>query len=426
MTGDTRSFPTLELINSGAALRSGTLDPQHLVVLPDHAGADGRFAMLLRTVDLDALLRSVPKDVVLDRGIKHDSRPLSVYIPRCGGLVAIRTRYRDAGQAMRGIRALLGAVERQNGPVAFFIGVTNAIFDALAARAEPVSQLGDSAEDSSAQLRILIGDSIAVPNALREAYLGNAPQIDWVRRCIVMATRIKDPVLIQGESGTGKEVVARQIHFLSHRRIEGFVPVNCGGIPSELFESELFGHVKGSFTSATHEKSGLWTIAHDGTLLLDEIGDLSPLHQVKVLRALDEGCFRAVGGVKEIRSRARVIAATNRDLAAMVQTGQFREDLYYRLFNFRIRTPALREHPDDIPLLAQHFWHKIRDGVGHALPVAVTDALANFRWPGNARELRSFLVNLSLVADSRKVDVPLVRAVMRERLGGVSRGGRDF
>ena len=142
-------------------------------------------------------------------------------------------------------------------------------------------------------------------------------------------------------------------------RQEKFTPVNCGAIPRELLESELFGHEKGSFTGAVHRKMGLWEVADQGTLFLDEVGDLALGHQVKILHALQNGCIRRVGGEKEIQVDARVIAATNRNLFSMVQAGHFREDLYYRLREFLIRTPALRDHPGDIPLLAQAFWAKI-------------------------------------------------------------------
>ena len=195
------------------------------------------------------------------------------------------------------------------------------------------------------------------------------------------------------------------------------MPVNCGGIPHELLESELFGHKKGSFTGATRDKPGLWTLARRGTLFLDEIGDLSLVHQVKILRALEEGRYRPVGDSSEITSHARIVAATNRDLPQMVAAGLFREDLYYRLFTFPIRTPALREHPDDIPELTVHFWKKIANERARPLPAAVTQSLRRYAWPGNARELRSFLINVFLLADKTPPDVPFIRAVMQDRLG---------
>jgi transcriptional regulator with PAS, ATPase and Fis domain len=224
-------------------------------------------------------------------------------------------------------------------------------------------------------------------------------------------------VLIQGETGTGKEVVALAIRDFGPRAGQPFIPVNCGGFSADLLESELFGHVKGAFTGALREKPGLWTLAHAGTLFLDEISELTPQHQVKVLRALEDGTYRAVGGEKEFKSGARIIAATNRDLRQMVEAGTFREDLYYRLFTFRIRTPALREHPEDIPELAAHFWQKFAGAACPPLPVEVMQELKAYRWPGNVRELRSFLINVFTFADSRPVTVPMIRAVMRDRHG---------
>jgi transcriptional regulator with GAF, ATPase, and Fis domain len=166
-------------------------------------------------------------------------------------------------------------------------------------------------------------------------------------------------VLVLGDTGTGKEVIARSIHNYSARASEKFVPVNCGAIPSELLESELFGHKRFTFTDAKYDKKGLWEITGNGTLFLDEVGDLALIHQVKILRALEENKIRPIGEVKEIRVNARVIAATNRDLFSMVKAGHFREDLYYRLRSFLLRTPGLRDHPEDIPTLARFFWKKI-------------------------------------------------------------------
>lgn len=160
-------------------------------------------------------------------------------------------------------------------------------------------------------------------------------------------------MLILGDTGTGKELVARAIHDHSARRAKRFMLVNCGAIPYDLLESELFGHVKGAFTDATYDKPGLWELADKGTLFLDEIGDLHPNHQVKILRALEDKKIRPIGGTKEIEVDARIIAATNRDLFSMVQARQFREDLYYRLCPFPIYTPTLPDHPEDIPTITQ-------------------------------------------------------------------------
>jgi sigma-54 specific flagellar transcriptional regulator A len=323
---------------------------------------------------------------------------------------------------------LLEAAARSKAVASFFIGVPEGVFHALREQSQnSASRTGKSSPGSSGGVDGILGNDcgVEVPDALRREYIGESEPAEWVRRAIVLASRMDrlHAVLIQGESGTGKEIVARQIHSLSGSNAENFFPVNCGGIPAELFESELFGHVRGSFTGAIRDKKGFWALANHGTLFLDEIGDLSLAHQVKVLRALNEREFTPVGAEKSVKSNARIIAATNRDLGQMVKAGSFREDLFYRLFTFRIRTPALREHPEDIPILARHVWTKDhRDG---SLTKTVTDALSQFRWPGNVRELRAFLINLAVVANGRRIDAPLVHAVMRDRIGPVIGGERD-
>jgi two-component system nitrogen regulation response regulator NtrX len=208
-------------------------------------------------------------------------------------------------------------------------------------------------------------------------------------------------VLITGENGTGKELVARAIHRGSPRARKPFVEVNCAAIPSELIESELFGHVKGSFTGAVADRAGKFEQADHGTLFLDEIGDMAPAAQAKVLRVLQDGVVTRIGGSKPVQVDVRVLAATNKDLEAEIAAGRFREDLYYRLNVVPIAVPALRERRDDIPLLAVHFLQQFaaRDG----LPArGITDEalarLAGLDWPGNVRELRNTMERLVILA----------------------------
>ncbi len=419
-------FETLRLSPASDRFHRRPLDPAQVALRRLGHEAEEPAICVLRIHDLDALLRIVPSPVIVDRGKKHPSRNLAACFTGHAPMQAIRAAYTIAGQAARGIRALLRAASEHRRHPTFFIGVSSAVFDSLSADAEPDIPSTAPADDTSTQLCSFVGDSVVVPDSLRQAFIGDDPQSDWVRRCIVLASRNRHPVLIQGETGTGKEIVARQIHLLSGSSADHFIPANCAGIPSELLESELFGHVKGAFTHATHNKRGLWTIAANGTLFLDEIGDLDPRHQVKVLRALDDdGAYHPVGAEQQVKSEARVIAATNRDLIDMVQRGLFREDLYFRLFHFRIRTPALREHPRDIPLLARHFWQNLRQSASPPLSEAVTDALAHYPWPGNARELRAFLAHVATLTDGRKVDVPLIRAVMQERTSPIRTLKRD-
>lgn len=364
----------------------------------------------------------MPPGFLYDRGTKHPAKPLAAYLSNRPGLLAIRAGYTNAGQAERSVRSLLNATSAPQARAVYLIGVGHALLDEVWKRSLPArdnSDLRSPNHQAARDLRSILEQysSEEVPAALLKAYLGNSTEAEVVRRLIVRAARVDHPVLVQGETGTGKEVVARQIHLLSTRAAESFVEVNCGGIPAELLESELFGHKKGAFTGATRNKPGLWTMADRGTLFLDEIGDLSPHHQVKILRALETGRYRPVGEVGDVASRARIIAATNRDLAHMVSSGQFREDLYYRLFTFRIRTPALREHPEDIHALVNHFWHRIAGSKATPIPGAVSEALKTYHWPGNVRELRAFLINVFLLVDQRLVDVTLIRAVMQDRLG---------
>ncbi len=205
----------------------------------------------------------------------------------------------------------------------------------------------------------------------------------------VAGTRVN--VLITGESGTGKEVVAKAIHYNSDRREMPFIPINCGAIPENLLESELFGHEKGSFTGAISQKPGLFEVANNGTLFLDEIGELPAMMQVKLLRVIQEREFRRVGGTKDIRCDVRVIAATNKDLEGEVEVGHFREDLFYRLNVIRIELPALRERRDDIPLLIEHLYRKLTGREGLQIEDQALRRLLDYHWPGNIRELENVI-----------------------------------
>jgi two-component system response regulator PilR (NtrC family) len=199
-------------------------------------------------------------------------------------------------------------------------------------------------------------------------------------------------ILITGESGTGKELVAKAIHYNSLRKDNAFVSINCGAMPESLLESELFGHVKGAFTGAVQNKKGLFEVADRGTLLLDEIGEMSPGMQVKLLRALQEKTIRPVGGNEEIPIDARVIAATNQDLQKAVEENKMREDLYYRINVIPIKIPPLRERKEDIHLLSDHFLRKYAVEMGKPIQRVSTEAaklLEVYDWPGNVRELEN-------------------------------------
>ncbi len=222
--------------------------------------------------------------------------------------------------------------------------------------------------------------------------IGNSKGMQNVYDLIAQVSASDTTVLIRGESGTGKELVAHAIHFNSRRSAKPFVKVNCGALPESVVESELFGHEKGAFTGAVTTRKGRFELAHGGTIFLDEVGDLTPMTQVKLLRVLQEKEFERVGGTATLKTDVRVIAATNRDLEQLITTGVFRQDLYYRLDVFPIHIPPLRERKTDIPLLADFFVEKYNKANNKSIKRISTpaiDMLMSYHWPGNVRELEN-------------------------------------
>src|ERR1700731_4745238 len=217
-------------------------------------------------------------------------------------------------------------------------------------------------------------------------------------------------VLIEGETGTGKEVIASAVHACSKRRDRAFVKLNCAAIPVGLLESELFGHEKGAFTGAVSRKIGRFEAAHGGTLFLDEIGDIPLELQPKLLRVLQEGEFERLGSTQTLRVNVRLVAATNRDLDALVSKERFRSDLYYRLNVFPIRVPPLRDRLEDIPLLITHFVRTFAEQMGKhidEIPTDVMQALVSHSWPGNIRELENFIERAVIVTRGKSLEAPL-------------------
>jgi two-component system nitrogen regulation response regulator NtrX len=230
--------------------------------------------------------------------------------------------------------------------------------------------------------------------------VGESYAVRQLREQVAMAAPTNGRVLIYGENGTGKELVARTIHDLSRRRQAAFVEVNCAAIPEELIESELFGHIRGSFTGAVADRRGKFEVADGGTIFLDEIGDMSLKTQAKVLRVLQEQTMSPVGGAAEIRVDARVLAATNKDLQAEIRAGAFREDLYFRLNVIPIYVPPLRERGGDIQLLAEHFMAEFAREYGRRVKTFDHEAVAllqQYTWPGNVRELRNVIERLMIM-----------------------------
>ncbi|AGI22828.1 two-component response regulator PilR [Pseudomonas sp. ATCC 13867] len=251
-----------------------------------------------------------------------------------------------------------------------------------------------------ARLRELVGTALRLrfPDAeeapVDNRLLGDSPPMRQMRNQIAKLARSQAPVYISGESGSGKELVARLIHEQGPRANIAFVPVNCGAIPSELMESEFFGHRKGSFTGAVEDKLGLFQAANGGTLFLDEVADLPLPMQVKLLRAIQEKAVRAVGGQQENAVDVRILCATHKDLATEVSAGRFRQDLYYRLNVIELRVPPLRERREDIPLLTDRVLKRLAGDVGLPVATVSSDAvekLKSYRFPGNVRELENML-----------------------------------
>lgn len=227
-----------------------------------------------------------------------------------------------------------------------------------------------------------------------EGLLGKSEIIKETRTKIRKLSRSQAPVYIHGESGVGKELVAKLIHENGPRAENSFVPVNCGAIPSELMESEFFGHKKGSFTGATSDKQGLFQAADGGTLFLDEVADLPLSMQVKLLRAIQEKAIRPIGSHQEITVNVRILSATHKDLSKLTEQGEFRQDLYYRINVIELEVPSLREHAEDIPLLAKHLLQKISDEWQIETPkleASTLKALSEYSFPGNVRELENIL-----------------------------------
>ena len=245
------------------------------------------------------------------------------------------------------------------------------------------------------------------PNWLFRGLSGESPAIQSVKNDISLVAASDSTVLVTGATGTGKEIVARNIHFQSPRRLKPFVPVNCGAIPPDLLESELFGHEKGAFTGAVSDRKGRFELADGGTLFLDEIGDMPVPMQVKLLRVLQERTFERVGSGKARQVNVRIIAATHRDLDKLVAEGRFREDLYFRLSVFPIHVPDLKDRIEDLPLLIEEIRRKLKQtgSAGVSLTTHAIRALEGYAWPGNIRELSNLIERMSILYPDGEVDV---------------------
>ncbi len=267
---------------------------------------------------------------------------------------------------------------------------------------------------------IRLREGLAKATDARFAMVGRSAALERIRELVTRVAPTDARVLITGENGSGKELVARAIHEASPRSAQAFVEVNCAAIPSELVESELFGHKKGSFTGAVSDQAGKFEAANGGTLFLDEIGDLALHAQAKILRALQEGVIVRVGEAKTIPVDVRVLAATNRDLSDEIREGRFREDLYFRLNVMPVHVPPLRERAEDIPALVSHFVAVVGSGPGMTPKPFSGDALRRLqrrRWPGNVRELRNAVERLLILATGTEVTEADVDLVLPSEVG---------
>jgi DNA-binding NtrC family response regulator len=280
---------------------------------------------------------------------------------------------------------------------------------AMAAENAPAyKHLGESRDQLEDQ-RLYLGSEISSEYNF-EDIVGKSPAIKRVLDQVSIVAPTDSTVLLHGETGTGKELIARAIHNLSSRRERTFVPLNCAAIPSGLLESELFGHEKGAFTGALMQKRGRFELADGGSLFLDEIGDISLELQPKLLRAVQEQEFERLGSAKTIHVNVRMIAATHRDLSAMIREGTFREDLFYRLNVFPIEIPPLRERREDIPLLVPYFVSKLSRRMGKTIktiPPQTMEVLANNAWRGNIRELANFIERAVILSRGAELEIPI-------------------
>jgi two-component system response regulator AtoC len=360
-----------------------------VLIVDDDAGLRQSLALLLQEAGYDVVAEGDPEQALhRAKGGTFDLVLCDVRMPKMDGVTFLRRYRADGGQALMIMMSAYGSEDSA------LAAMREGAYDYLHKpfRPDEVTMTLRKAEEREKLrrevevLRTSLGAGAASDLVVCESRA--------MRDLLDLATRVarhSTTVLITGESGTGKEVLARAIHRMSPRSEQGFTAINCAAIPEHLLESELFGHVRGAFTGATADRAGLFELAHEGTLLLDEIGDLPLDLQAKLLRVLEESEIRRVGGREAKKVDVRVLAATAKPLEAAVERGEFRADLFYRLNVVHLHLPPLRERPDDVPALLTHFARQAASRLGH--PVSITpsalDALTHHSWPGNVRELRN-------------------------------------
>jgi DNA-binding NtrC family response regulator len=359
--------------------------------------------LLVSKIDATTLIQ---REVVHHIGEKSESKGLAHHFSRkeTDKIPLLECyKYVFPGKLIAGIKAFLSTIKGSSRPV--MIASSARLFDLLWEIAEKkeeklkqeISPEHFHNKETRARNQSMLkrlNEHVKEPSELQEKYIGNAESVQLVRKQMTVAARSDIPVLVMGDSGTGKEIVAREIHNISLRNKHPFKAINCGAISLELLELELFGCEKDVVGHGYPARTGVWEAAEHGTLFLDEIGDLSLYHQVKILRTAQENTIRRVGSNKEIPVHARIIAASNKNLFAMANSGLFRFDLFYRLNGIPIRTPRLRDHIEDIEPISQALWKGITQDNQATLFQDVLDFLKRFSWPGNVRELKMALSGL--------------------------------
>ena len=347
-------------------------------------------------------LRNIALNFSEEISLTVDLAPFSI-AAGCMGAVAV---IRDDGE----MQELRDALESARGTIAYL--------ERELAKKQETSWSAGRMRSQSREEELL---SRLKPRLGFERFIGMSPNVLEALHIAAKAAQVDSTVLLLGESGTGKELVAEGIHYASKRRHGPFIRVNCGAIPSTLLESELFGHEKGAFTGAVKRKLGKFELANHGTIYLDEIGELDKNLQVKLLRVLQQKEFDRVGGEAPIHVDVRIIAATNRDLEAMVREGTFRDDLYYRLNVIPIILPPLRDRPDDIPLLVEHFIEKISKENKKDVRGITPDAMQMFmhyRWPGNVRELENVIERVITLMDTDLITAAMLPSYIKGDIAG--------
>ena len=366
------------------------------------------------------------KDHFEYKGVKHPKKPLNYYFRKVEGkiLCVNGCNYSDFSQLKRSIKDFLRNARLDQSHSLYFLVVSKVFFEKAKEETLRTVSVNETKRGiyQDPMLNLIKDEKTKID--LKERYIGNSEPCMLVRQMIGIAAKHDFPVLVLGETGTGKEVVARNIHECSNRSNYPFISINCGAIPGELFESELFGYKKGSHNMAYKDKIGLWVLANNGTLFLDEIGDLALNHQVKILRAIETGEILPVGGTIPVKVNARIIAATNKNIEILAtdKSNKFREDLYYRISTFIIRTPALSSHAEDIPEMAAKIWEDLSKT---KLSAGVLNQLRYITWPGNVRSLRHFLQRLYALFGKENIREEHVLVLQHQDLESYLESPRD-